>query len=78
MNWTMPELPQNGSIPNIMNTMLPPKDVLDLIEQLPQIYDEPFGNASVIPAFYCAKFAGEEGIDILLGGDGGDEIFGRQ
>ena len=53
-----------------------PKDVLDLIEQLPRIYDEPFGNASVIPAFYCAKFAGEKGVDILLGGDGGDEIFG--
>ena len=53
-----------------------PKDVLDLIEQLPLIYDEPFGNASVIPAFYCAKFAGENGVDVLLGGDGGDEIFG--
>ena len=53
-----------------------PKDVLDLIEQIPRIYDEPFGNASVIPAFYCAKFAGEKGVDILLGGDGGDEIFG--
>lgn len=53
-----------------------PEDVLSLIEQLPRIYDEPFGNASVIPAFYCAKFAKENGVDILLGGDGGDEIFG--
>ena len=53
-----------------------PKDVMDLIEQLPRIYDEPFGNASVIPAFYCAGHAGQNGIDIMLGGDGGDEIFG--
>ncbi len=53
-----------------------PKDVLDLIEQLPRIYDEPFGNASVIPAFYCALHAAQNGIDIMLGGDGGDEIFG--
>jgi asparagine synthase (glutamine-hydrolysing) len=53
-----------------------PRDVMDLIEQLPRIYDEPFGNASVIPAFYCAKFAAENGVDIMLGGDGGDEIFG--
>jgi len=53
-----------------------PRDVMDLIEQLPRIYDEPFGNASVIPAFYCALSAAQKGIDIMLGGDGGDEIFG--
>ncbi|OGR28062.1 MAG: hypothetical protein A2277_14790 [Desulfobacterales bacterium RIFOXYA12_FULL_46_15] len=53
-----------------------PRDVMDLIEQLPRIYDEPFGNASVIPAFYCAGHAARNGIDIMLGGDGGDEIFG--
>lgn len=53
-----------------------PDDVLFLMEFLPQIYDEPFGNASVIPAFFCAKSAKESGMDFLLGGDGGDEIFG--
>lgn len=53
-----------------------PADVLSLIEEVPRIYDEPFGNASVIPAFYCARHASEKGIDILMGGDGGDEIFG--
>jgi asparagine synthase (glutamine-hydrolysing) len=53
-----------------------PQDVLNLIKKLPEIYDEPFGNASVIPAFYCAKFAVDHGIKVLLGGDGGDEIFG--
>lgn len=53
-----------------------PGDVMDLIEQLPRIYDEPFGNASVIPAFYCARHAAQNNIAILLGGDGGDEIFG--
>ncbi len=53
-----------------------PRDVMALIEHLPAIYDEPFGNASVIPAFYCAHHAAEKGIDIMLGGDGGDEIFG--
>ena len=53
-----------------------PGDVLGLIEQLPEIYDEPFGNASVIPAFYCAALAAQNNIAIMLGGDGGDEIFG--
>ncbi|MBW2740703.1 MAG: asparagine synthase [Deltaproteobacteria bacterium] len=53
-----------------------PKDVLDLIDVLPRIYDEPFANASVVPAYYCARMAREAGIEVLLGGDGGDEIFG--
>ena len=53
-----------------------PSDVLRLVEYLPEIYDEPFGNASVIPAFYCAAHAESKGVEIMLGGDGGDEIFG--
>lgn len=53
-----------------------PQDVLDLILEIPLLYDEPFGNASVVPAYYCAKLAKTSGVDILLGGDGGDEIFG--
>ncbi|MDY7039039.1 MAG: asparagine synthase C-terminal domain-containing protein, partial [Thermodesulfobacteriota bacterium] len=53
-----------------------PKDVLDLIDTLPLIYDEPFGNASVVPAYYCARMACEAGVKVLLAGDGGDEIFG--
>ncbi|MFO7802923.1 MAG: asparagine synthase-related protein, partial [Desulfovermiculus sp.] len=53
-----------------------PKDVLELLQVLPELYDEPFGNSSVVPAFFCAKAAKEAGVDVLLGGDGGDEIFG--
>lgn len=53
-----------------------PADVLELIEMLPHIYDEPFGNASVVPAFFCAKLASQHGVNLLYGGDGGDEIFG--
>ncbi|MDX9785234.1 MAG: asparagine synthase-related protein [Desulfobacterales bacterium] len=56
--------------------LVTPEDVINLVDKLPQIYDEPFGNASVVPAFYCAKTAGEAGVNMLLGGDGGDEIFG--
>ncbi|MBW1796634.1 MAG: asparagine synthase [Deltaproteobacteria bacterium] len=53
-----------------------PDDVLGLIDLLPSIYDEPFGNASVVPAYYCARMARDHGVEVLLGGDGGDEIFG--
>jgi asparagine synthase (glutamine-hydrolysing) len=51
-------------------------DVLSLIDRLPAIYDEPFGNASVVAAYHCARIAREAGVEVLLGGDGGDEIFG--
>lgn len=53
-----------------------PGDVTVLLENLPYLYDEPFGNASVVPAYYCALLAKQNGVDVLLGGDGGDEIFG--
>lgn len=53
-----------------------PDDVLNLIETLPRLYDEPFGNSSVVPAYYCSKIAKEAGVDAMLAGDGGDEIFG--
>ena len=50
----------------------------DVVESLPLIaanYDEPFGNSSVIPTFICARLAKENGVDHLLAGDGGDELF---
>jgi asparagine synthase (glutamine-hydrolysing) len=39
-------------------------------------FDEPFGNASAIPSFYCAAEAAGQGVTTLVAGDGGDEIFG--
>ena len=53
-----------------------PDDVVDLVEQLPEVYGEPFGNSSAVPAYYCAKLARDDGIDTMLAGDGGDELFG--
>ncbi|MFQ5467906.1 MAG: asparagine synthetase B family protein [Kiloniellaceae bacterium] len=55
---------------------LTPKDALDLIPEAAAAYDEPFGNSSAIPTYYCAKMARGAGMDLLLAGDGGDEIFG--
>ena len=53
-----------------------PGDVVDSIPAVAGYCDEPFGNASVVPAYLCARFAREDGIERLLAGDGGDEIFG--
>lgn len=55
---------------------LTPADVLAAIPKIAAAYDEPFGNASAIPAYYCAKLAHDAGIKVMLAGDGGDEIFG--
>ena len=54
---------------------LTPRDVLDFIPRAAALYDEPFGNSSAIPAYYCARTARDGGIEVMLAGDGGDEIF---
>lgn len=51
----------------------------DLVRNIPTVaayYDQPFGNSSALPAYYCAKMAKEDGVSKILGGDGGDELFG--
>jgi len=53
-----------------------PNDVVDAIPHIAQLYDQPFGNASAVPTYYCAKLAREDGVERILGGDGGDELFG--
>lgn len=53
-----------------------PDDVVAAIPQIAAIFDQPFGNASAVPAFYCARMARADGLSRILGGDGGDELFG--
>jgi len=53
-----------------------PEDVCDALPTVAAYYDEPFGNASAVPSYICARLARDAGIHNLLAGDGGDEIFG--
>ena len=53
-----------------------PEDVADAIPDIARAYDEPFGNSSAIPTYYCARMAQQDGVRVLLAGDGGDELFG--
>ena len=55
---------------------LTPDDLLASMAEVAQAYDQPFGNSSALAAYYCARTAASDGIEKLLGGDGGDEIFG--
>jgi asparagine synthase (glutamine-hydrolysing) len=53
-----------------------PADVVDAIPRIAASFDQPFGNASAVPSYYCARMARQDGIERMLGGDGGDELFG--
>jgi asparagine synthase (glutamine-hydrolysing) len=47
-----------------------------LVARVIEGYDQPFGGASAVPTIACADLAHERGMQLLIAGDGGDEIFG--
>jgi asparagine synthase (glutamine-hydrolysing) len=53
-----------------------PADLLASIPAVAQHHDQPFGNSSALPAYYCTKMAAADGCSKMLAGDGGDELFG--
>ena len=53
-----------------------PDDVVASLPKVAAFYDQPFGNSSVVPAYYCASMARNAGVSKILAGDGGDELFG--
>lgn len=53
-----------------------PDDLVSAIPQVAAHYDQPFGNSSAVPAWICVNRARQDGIERMLAGDGGDELFG--
>ncbi len=53
-----------------------PADLVRLIPKVALHHDQPFGNSSALPTYFCALRAQEDGVTRLLAGDGGDELFG--
>jgi len=51
-------------------------EVYELIFKLSGEFEEPFGNSSVLATYYCAKLSSNDNNDVMIAGDGGDEIFG--
>lgn len=54
---------------------LTPDDVAAMAPKIAAFYDEPFGNSSAVPTYFCASLAREAGLTCLLAGDGGDEVL---
>lgn len=50
------------------------KEVIDIIQEIGNIFDEPVADASVIPTYILSKFSREK-VTVALSGDGADELF---
>jgi asparagine synthase (glutamine-hydrolysing) len=51
-------------------------DCVDALPDIIRCFDEPFCNSSAIPTYFCGRLAAQNGVTMLLSGDGGDELFG--
>lgn len=49
-------------------------EAMNVIPDIPEIYDEPYADSSQIPTYLVAKLA-KECVSVVLTGDAGDELF---
>jgi asparagine synthase (glutamine-hydrolysing) len=54
--------------------ILTSKKAAALVGDISSILDEPFADSSIIPTYFLSRFAREK-VKVVLGGDGGDELF---
>jgi asparagine synthase (glutamine-hydrolysing) len=54
--------------------VLPVGKAIEIINELPLYYDEPFGDSSALPTILVSRLA-KKNATVVLSGDGGDELF---
>lgn len=74
------EAPQAARVASYLGTdhtevLVTGDEALNVVPMLPNIFDEPHGDVSQIPAFLIAGVARQH-VTVALSGDGGDELFG--
>lgn len=67
------------SVANVLGTehhelYLQPRDMLEFVPSLQEIYDEPFSDSSQLPTLMVSKFA-KQSVSVALTGDSGDEVY---
>jgi asparagine synthase (glutamine-hydrolysing) len=55
-------------------TYITEQQMLDLVESIPDYYDEPFADSSQIPTMLVSKLAKRD-VSVVISGDAGDELF---
>lgn len=54
--------------------ILTSRKATELVSEISNFIDEPFADSSIIPTYLLSRFARQK-VKVVLGGDGGDELF---
>lgn len=61
---------------NHNSVILNNQEFVNMIEDIPNIYSEPFADSSQLPTYLVSREARKTGLKVAFSGDGGDELFG--